>query len=310
MRLIDQVRAGARMHWPNIAGAPTLMEASAGGELLRMISEAEVLYADDPVAEIFNGNHGFFEYDGVRSPYPLLWVEGITTHDVPFPRLASLWTEHEVKIGEAFEEVARVMQWAARTAGEDAMVDQDSEWAAVTVLYQVHAFAGERRRTGKYLYDGSAIVGVTEEGKPQGFVLLVRGQDPALQVLLDTHVTAGAFTISLANCRNVRMVRPPISPDQEKLNRAHERRLGVPVSRYYVLEIDPGREPARPSVPTGEGTQKAMHICRGHFKTYTPEAPLFGSLTGRWWWPAHVRGDQRFGTVAKDYRIKTKGAGG
>ncbi len=52
------------------------------------------------------------------------------------------------------------------------------------------------------------------------------------------------------------------------------------------------------------GLKKALHICRGHFATYSPEHPLFGKFTGTFWKPAHVRGSQEHGIVVKDYVIK------
>jgi hypothetical protein len=52
-----------------------------------------------------------------------------------------------------------------------------------------------------------------------------------------------------------------------------------------------------------------LHICRGHFKTFTEEARLFGKYTGTYWWPAHVRGSVDEGVVEKDYRVRLDGGG-
>jgi len=43
-------------------------------------------------------------------------------------------------------------------------------------------------------------------------------------------------------------------------------------------------------------------------KEYTQEHPLFGKLTGLYWWQPHVRGQNKEGIVMKDYAIKTKEA--
>jgi hypothetical protein len=45
--------------------------------------------------------------------------------------------------------------------------------------------------------------------------------------------------------------------------------------------IDPGA--SRP--PSGLNRQ---HIARGHFKTFTEEAPLFGKWTGMYFWEPQV----------------------
>lgn len=47
----------------------------------------------------------------------------------------------------------------------------------------------------------------------------------------------------------------------------------------------------------------ASHVVRGHFKTFTSDAPLFGKLVGTYWIPAHSRGNAKNGFVGKDYAI-------
>lgn len=110
------------------------------------------------------------------------------------------------------------------------------------------------------------------------------------------------LTISFMHCRNVdvRPVDPPA-----KLSRKAERRRGRPLSRYYVLEIEPMRRVLELEGGAGtQGLRSALHICRGHFKTYTDTAPLFGKLTGTYWWESFVRGSPEEGLVEKDYRLR------
>lgn len=108
------------------------------------------------------------------------------------------------------------------------------------------------------------------------------------------------LALSFAHCRNVtvRAVDPP-----PKLSRRHEQRHGVPLSRYYVLDIDPMKKVLRSEggIET-VGLKQALHICRGHFKTFD-EKPLFGKLRGTYFWHDHVRGEPTQGTISKDYRI-------
>jgi hypothetical protein len=110
------------------------------------------------------------------------------------------------------------------------------------------------------------------------------------------------LTISFMHCRNVdvRAVDPPA-----KLSRKAERRRGRPLSRYYVLEIEPMRRILEREGGAGtQGLRRALHICRGHFKSYTDTAPLFGKLTGTYWWESFARGSPEAGHVEKDYRIR------
>jgi len=49
---------------------------------------------------------------------------------------------------------------------------------------------------------------------------------------------------------------------------------------------------------------RALYICRGHFKKYDENHPLFGKITGTFWWSAHVRGNAAFGFVEKEYAVR------
>jgi hypothetical protein len=125
--------------------------------------------------------------------------------------------------------------------------------------------------------------------------------------LLLRPLAAALLTISLMHCKNVDAVEidPPI-----KLSNRHRREHGTPLTRYRVLNIDPMRRVlSRDGQAESAGLRHALHICRGHFKVFTDEAPLFGRHTGTYWWAEQLRGDRRHGVVVKDYRIKIADAG-
>lgn len=110
-----------------------------------------------------------------------------------------------------------------------------------------------------------------------------------------------ALGISFMHCKNVvrKLVTPPT-----RLARARKRRKKSPLTSYYVLDINPMREVLETEGEASEhGFQKALHICRGHFATYTADAPLFGRSVGTFWKPQHVRGSASRGVALKDYRV-------
>lgn len=146
--------------------------------------------------------------------------------------------------------------------------------------------------------------GTVEQVRP-GTTAGYDGPDEAYapMILIIPVLLANAFS----HCKNVREeeVAPP-----EKLSRRYQRKHGVPLTRYRVLQIDPMREVLRREGRSSEiGTKKALHICRGHFKTYD-EKPLFNRLTGTYWFPEHVRGRASQGVVKKDYVVSVPAAGG
>jgi hypothetical protein len=109
------------------------------------------------------------------------------------------------------------------------------------------------------------------------------------------------LAISFMHCKNVQLREE--SP-AEALSRKHRRKHGRELVRFHTLEIEPLRRLLDQHRSTGaHGLRNALHICRGHFKTFSPEAPLLGRHTGTYWWAPHLRGTREEGVVAKDYRI-------
>jgi len=92
-----------------------------------------------------------------------------------------------------------------------------------------------------------------------------------------------------------------------KLNRKRKKKGKSPIFDYKTLRI---KLPASRNESNGgngssdSGTTR-LHLCRGHFKYYTKEKPLFGKLTGRYWWQATMRGNIENGAVYKDYEVTT-----
>jgi len=110
------------------------------------------------------------------------------------------------------------------------------------------------------------------------------------------------LAISFLHCRNVAVRDEPVSlsrPERRRLERA-----GIEPVRFKTLDIAPMRQVlADEGGSQSVGIQRALHICRGHFATYSQDKPLFGKHTGTFWVPAHVRGSVKHGVVAKDYRV-------
>ena len=110
------------------------------------------------------------------------------------------------------------------------------------------------------------------------------------------------FSISLLHCKNV-IVKDQVVP--EKLRAANEKRRGIPQTTYKTLVIDEIRKKLKTEGNEEKnGLKKALHICRGHFRTYEESSKLFGKLTGTYWIPMHTKGDIESGKVEKDYKLK------
>jgi hypothetical protein len=108
------------------------------------------------------------------------------------------------------------------------------------------------------------------------------------------------YAIGLLHCKNI--VTEEVGGKRETVKRRH-RNKGT---RHHVLKIIPMKkvkayqEKGASSLSKGD---VSLHVRRGHFKTYTPEAPLFGVHSGTFWWEAHTAGKAEHGIVTKDYQI-------
>jgi hypothetical protein len=120
-------------------------------------------------------------------------------------------------------------------------------------------------------------------------------------------------TLNFMQCANIRTVyvQPP-----EKLARKHRKRGHVKqgLVGYHVLRISPSG-PAQQSRSNGNGEASglvAFHPVRGEFHHYgdccpglhPPKGLLFGRHTGRFWVPAHVRGNPERGVIVRDFELE------
>lgn len=109
------------------------------------------------------------------------------------------------------------------------------------------------------------------------------------------------LALLLLSCKNISTVKnnPP-----EALNRKRQKRGKQELFEYHTLVVVPfGKKQA--SEPKHLWDNR-IHLCRGHFKTYKKENPLFGKFVGRFFWNPQVRGKNKKGVVMKDYALKEK----
>ncbi len=110
------------------------------------------------------------------------------------------------------------------------------------------------------------------------------------------------LALSFMNCSNVTLNEVNPNP---VINRERRKAGMKPFVRYHTINIEPMKKVLRTegNIET-EGLKKALHICRGHFATYSEEKPLFGKVAGTFWVPAHTRGSLKQGVIVSDYNVK------
>lgn len=108
------------------------------------------------------------------------------------------------------------------------------------------------------------------------------------------------FTNTLLNCKNV---KTETNDFQLRRDVSHYKKIGKPYfEKYYTLKVKLPKQNNTQDKGENGGWSNAFHICRGHFKTYTQDAPLFGKFTGTYWWESTIRGSADVGVIEKDYK--------
>jgi len=103
------------------------------------------------------------------------------------------------------------------------------------------------------------------------------------------------------NCRNVQLRQHDrsgnIGGSKRKRLRNQARSLD-----FHTIHL-PGVDYESDGSVTAEHRDLRLHQVRGHFKTFTADAPLMGQHVGTYWWGWQVRGSKRNGVVVSDYKV-------
>lgn len=109
------------------------------------------------------------------------------------------------------------------------------------------------------------------------------------------------LALSFMHCKNITI---NVCEPNRIVNRERIKCGLKPFVRYNIIDIEHMKQILKTEGESEKnGIKKALHICRGHFSTYTEEKPLFGKIAGTFWVPQHVRGSAKHGVVISDYNM-------
>jgi len=255
---------------------------------------AHIVIADNVFSYLTNtGRESFtgLDFPSCRPPFDYMWIEwqadtsfifGTSGHEERLSQYGTLVVS--CKCGESqFDELKRVLP-----VGD-----------GVEVFCMFFSFA---------CLDGNptfmatkSVLAVNADGTPAGSHTFTKGPF-ADEASAEMCFPPALMAISFMNCKNV--VKQDATETEGPANK-WLRRMKQPKLRYHVLNIEPMKQVLRTEGGVEQnGLKKALHICRGHFATYTDDKPLFGRVTGTFWKPSHVRGSIEQGAVVKDYAVK------
>jgi len=110
------------------------------------------------------------------------------------------------------------------------------------------------------------------------------------------------LAISFMHCKNVKVSEVLPEP---KLSKKFAKNHDCSLVKYRIINIDPMQTILNKEGRANElGLGQALHICRGHFKTFGGEhKKLFGKLEGSYFWPQTLRGNPEYGTIKSTYKV-------
>jgi hypothetical protein len=110
------------------------------------------------------------------------------------------------------------------------------------------------------------------------------------------------MSLCLLNCKNV--ITEKVDTIRIRTGKKlKNKKLGSMFSYHILNVVLPYKKKVYPDTTTVIGPKRVVriHFVRGHPKYYTKEKPLFGKLTGRYFWPSCVKGVGDF--LKKDYVV-------
>lgn len=311
-RLIDEFLTAKRVFGPRDSRGQSHLDGGKLKQLRQSIGAAEVIVAD-------NVSRYYFEVDprnvieirdfpNIAPPFRTMWIEARSPQKKNIGGILSPLEGKPASYGMFVQSYrANGGGWLMLASVFAQFKNQPPCGPLGTLVVRCDdqgAFdyipAGEYELFGKKMrfedpYDGQGIPTLS----------YIPVSDPLAPVFIQASIDTAKplfMALTFMHCKNVRseVVDPPLA-----LSRKWQRKTGRALVRYRQLDIEPMREVLRRDGGVEvHGIGKALHICRGHFATYTDEAPLFGRVTGTFWKEQHVRGSAKHGAVVKDYNVK------
>ncbi|UOD83348.1 hypothetical protein [Paenarthrobacter ureafaciens] len=104
------------------------------------------------------------------------------------------------------------------------------------------------------------------------------------------------FALALMNCRNVSL--------RERGSRNSQGRSAEGDAFHEVVIEGITHRSVGDSGSGAVSGAGRRHLARGHFKTFTDDAPLMGKHVGTYWWGWQLRGQEGGGDVQKIYKLR------
>lgn len=270
-------------------------------KILKWIETAEKFHLGDCIdfSLIMKPNEGnfFMGSDGeVRSPYKCCWFSSSMGHN-------------HGNLGMLVKELKEDLLLTFSFSGGQSRNDRWLMYATYHLIALNREIILEDYDLLEEAFDGEVVVdrNMIEPGNVSPNPAYVKEFMDHYEGLLESPVDDEPLTMRLMNtallllsCKNIvtETVHAPA-----KLNKARKKKNKKPILSYKLLNVIVPRKRKDHEGSEETGILQRLHLCRGHFKYYSNDKPLFGRITGRFWWQPQVRGSMEMGIIKKEYAI-------
>jgi hypothetical protein len=232
----------------------------------------------------------FLDAEDLRLPYPVCWFS------CQFPTTTEMTL---TKIGVLAKELSKDLLQV------DIGLHAEKSWTVIPTRYHVSISCPIREHpVFRQMKDETVISKINPNIRIHGtHYARLEDEESERYFAYDSSESILPFllleiSLKLLSCKNIgsEAVHPP-----EKVNKKRRKNGKQELFTYHTLVLKPFGKTQK-SVPKNLWENR-IHLQRGHFKTYTDQNPLFGKITGRFWWQSHARGQNKSGVVVKDYEF-------
>lgn len=266
----------------------TLQIAPVPENIRRCATESVRVSADEPWQWYWQSEEDVWDFSGhrfgpLRLPFASMWVEG------ELPKLIHADGEWQPRL---YERTAAFLYQGRPGPGCPPGTD-------LTIIGQQFVKVESRP---VFITPASALLFLRSDGTVVDHKIAYAPDNEysaALYTTLSSELKAAFLAISLMNCKNVALEHHEgIRKTTKKQRRPRPASLD-----YHTIKLPRPANKSTAAKRAAVGDIMPFHMVRGHFKTFTADAPLLGQHVGTYWWGWQTRGNKQNGIVVTDYEV-------
>jgi hypothetical protein len=306
-RLIDTIRTGRAFQLPVwVAPEHKAAWAKQVQNLMPLLEDPNlpVVLIDNVADYYYTSDQEYWDlkvdFPNLAPPWPAFWAEHKLATRIHSKEKGDTDITHLIGSNGRLGTLVHALD-PAQCTGEGEL-PAGTKWVLWCELFVDYGMSKFDRPTGPH---GSVFFCVDADGhmldRPwmQGFA---SNEDVGTMRALMTWFHPTLLAVSFLHCKNV-VVEENATP--KPLAKKYHAKTGRWPARYKTLVIEPLKQILRHQGGSDKvGIQRALHICRGHFRDYREGRGLFGKYHQLVWTPSVVRGTKGKRAPAREVEVR------